>query len=114
MSDDEAGKTTKILDLEYEIEASPEKLWRALADPAFRAKWLPAEALAEADPISTRPGEAIGFRLFEAEPPFLESRVTFVIRPGAEGGAILRILHEAPEIPSAANDDPGWRMQAAA
>lgn len=35
------------IELEYDLDEPPQKVWRAISIPAFRAIWLPAEALAE-------------------------------------------------------------------
>lgn len=50
------------------------------------------------------------------EPPFLESLVTFQIRPNADGGTILRIVHGLEDErlgPPAANSNQPWLMRAA-
>ena len=93
MSDTEPEKQAADLVFEYELDAAPEKLWRAISVPGFRDKWLPEEDLADADPVSTAPGEEIRYAIRDGEPPFLESVVTFQVRPGADGGSILRVVH---------------------
>ena len=92
MSDTEPETQAAHLAFEYELDASPEKVWRAISTPGFREKWLPKEDLADADPVSTAPGEEIRYTMRDGEPPFLESVVTFQVRPGAEGGSILSVL----------------------
>ena len=59
--------------LEYDLDAPPEKVWRAVASPALRSRWLPQSELAESEPVSSVKGEEICYRVREAEPPFLES-----------------------------------------
>lgn len=86
------GQTTDLV-LEYELDASPQKVWRAISIPEFREKWLPKGELADAEPVSSAPGEEISYRMKDNEPPFLESMVTFQVRPNADGGAMLRIIH---------------------
>lgn len=112
-SDTEAEAPATGLALEYELDAAPEKVWRAISIPAFREKWLPAGRLADPDPVSTIPGEEIRYRMRDDAPPFLESVVTLQVRPGAGGGAILRILHAPAEARRAANDPGPWLMRAA-
>jgi uncharacterized protein YndB with AHSA1/START domain len=90
----EVDGQAKDMVLEYELEAPPEKVWRAISIPAFREKWLPKRQLAEAEPVSSAPGEEIRYRMRDDEPPFLESIVTFQLRPNAAGGTRLRIVHE--------------------
>jgi uncharacterized protein YndB with AHSA1/START domain len=108
MSETEAdGKTTDLV-LEFELDAPPEKVWRAISIPAFRDKWLPEEALVSAEPVSSAPGEEIRYSMREDTPPFLESVVTFQVSPNADGGTSLRIIHglvSSRLAPRAANDN---------
>jgi uncharacterized protein YndB with AHSA1/START domain len=80
--------------LECDLDAPPEKVWRAVTVPALRARWLPPSDLAESEPVSSVNGEEICYRVREAEPPFLESSVTFRIEPNHSGGTRLRIIHQ--------------------
>ena len=80
--------------LEYDLDAPPQKVWRAISVPELRDAWLPGGALAEPDPVAVRPGEEIRYRMREDAPPFLESTVTFRVAPNATGGTRLRIIHE--------------------
>lgn len=119
MSDTEAERREKDLVLEYELDAPPEKVWRAVSNPSFREAWLPEQELAETEPVSTAQGEEVSYRMRDGEPPFLESIVTFQVRPDANGGTILRIVHGLadarllPRIPTAANNNAPWLMRAA-
>ncbi|WP_105441294.1 SRPBCC domain-containing protein [Neorhizobium sp. T25_13] len=78
----------------YDLDAPPEKVWRAISISEFREKWLPKDMLADPEPVSVTPGERVRYRLRDGTPPFLESFVTFAIAPNAAGGTSLRILHE--------------------
>jgi uncharacterized protein YndB with AHSA1/START domain len=93
--------------LEYELEAAPEKVWRALAVPAFRERWLPEADLAEPDPIASIPGVEVRYRMREEGAPFVESTVTFRIEPGVQGGTLFRVIHriEGEARRSGANDN---------
>lgn len=118
MKDLETEKQAKGLVLEYELDASPEAVWRAISIASFREKWLPAGDLADVEPVSSTPGEEVRYRMREQEPPFLESVVAFQIDPNAEGGTTLRVVHRlvdaAPrEQPSAANSNQILMMLAA-
>jgi uncharacterized protein YndB with AHSA1/START domain len=116
MTEIEADGKTKDLVLEYELDAPPEKVWRAISIPEFRDQWLPKEALVSAEPVSSAPGEEIRYGLREEGPPFLESVVTFQVRPNADGGTRLRIIHglvSARLAPRAANDNGLCLMRAA-
>jgi uncharacterized protein YndB with AHSA1/START domain len=119
MNETEAGRQANELVFEYELDAPPEKVWRAVSTPALREKWLPKQELADAEPVSTAPGEEISYRMRDHEPPFLESIVTFQVRPDRNGGTILRIVHGladarlTPRMPPAANSNAPWQMRAA-
>ncbi|UTV36538.1 hypothetical protein MYG64_18710 [Ensifer adhaerens] len=86
------------LELEYELDEAPQKVWRAISIPAFRENWLPKDALADPDGAVVVPGEEVCYRLRETEAPFLESTVTFRIAPIGSGGTRLRIVHELPNV----------------
>ena len=93
--------------LEYELDAAPEKVWRAIAQPAFRERWLPEADLAESEPIATVPGVEVQYRMREEGAPFHESTVTFQIEPGPRGGTLFRVIHrmESDARRSGANDN---------
>jgi uncharacterized protein YndB with AHSA1/START domain len=93
---------------ECELDASPEKVWRALTVPELLAQWLPTEAPAEGDApdaarfsaietIESRPHEMLRYGLREAgaEAGLEDSTVTFELRPTANGGTWLRLVHAA-------------------
>jgi len=119
MTDSTADGHTEDLVLEYELDAPPEKVWRAISSPVFRERWLPKTELADAEPVSSTPGEEIRYRMRDDEPPFLESIVTFQVRPDTTGRTKLRIIHEAADITikqrilRAANSNRRCVMQAA-
>jgi len=116
------ARADEALVFEVDLEAPPEKVWRAIATPEVREAWLgepeDGEArVADADPPSrldlvwpTREGESL---------------ISFEIAP-AEGGSRLTITHRAPqgvseeatvlafkprELPATAIA-PRWRMAA--
>lgn len=99
----------EALVLEYEFDAPPAKVWRAVTIPALRERWLPDCDLAGAEPESSIPGEEVHYRLREPEPPFRESRVIFRIEPNEDGGTRFRIIQQACDIgakqPQAANSN---------
>jgi uncharacterized protein YndB with AHSA1/START domain len=93
--------------LEYELDAAPEKVWRAIAVAAFRERWLPEADLAEPEPIASIPGVEIQYRMREDGAPFPDSTVTFRVEPGPQGGTLFRIIHrmEADARRNGANDN---------
>lgn len=107
MSDRQAEQATDLV-LEYELDAPTEKVWRAISIPAFRERWLPGGALADAEPVLTAPGKEIRYRLRDDEPPHLESLVVFQLRPNGQGGTTLRIVHDLADarvVPRPINDN---------
>jgi len=119
MIDIEADEQTKDPVLEYNLDAAPAKVWRAISIPAFREKWLPKGDLVDAEPVSSTPGEEVRYRMRDDEPPFLESIVTFQLGPNAAGGTRLKIIHELADVrlerrpPRAANSNRLCVMHAA-
>lgn len=101
------GLNNGEITLEYELDAPPEKVWRAIAIPAFRERWLPEANLAEPAPVASIPGEEARYRIRGDSLPFLESTVIFRIEPGLRGGTLLRIIHrvDAQARRSSANDN---------
>jgi uncharacterized protein YndB with AHSA1/START domain len=79
--------------LEYELDAAPEKVWRAIAIAAFRERWLPEADLAEPEPIASVPGVEVQYRMREEGAPFPASTVTVQIEPRPQGGVLFRVIH---------------------
>jgi uncharacterized protein YndB with AHSA1/START domain len=93
--------------LEYELDAAPEKVWRAIAVAAFRERWLPEADLAEPEPIASIPGVEVRYRMREDGAAFADSVVTFRIEPGRQGGTLFRVIHriETEARRASANDN---------
>lgn len=116
MSDGKLEQRNTGIELEYQLDAPLQKVWRAISIPAFRQHWLPAEELGEADAASITPYEEISYRMRDDAMPHLESTVTFRLAPNASGGTSLRIIHELkPErlATTVANDNCLCVMRAA-
>jgi uncharacterized protein YndB with AHSA1/START domain len=95
--------------IECELPAPPEKVWRALTEPALLARWLLPTRAAPADGALAFDGEAEGLarridcRVLDAEPnrrlsyrwrePAGESVVTFELSDSAGGGTWLKVVH---------------------
>ncbi len=94
MKDRVSAPQAERLTFKYDLDADPEKVWRAISLEDYREKWLPTDALATAEAVSTTPGQEVRYRLRDDEPPYLESVVTFRISPNTAGGTHLRIIHE--------------------
>jgi hypothetical protein len=109
MSEMAADSQEAEIALEVELDAAPEKVWRAIAIPAFRDRWLPEADLAEPEPIAAIPGVEVQYRLREEGSPFPESTVTFRVEPGPEGGTLFRIIHRMEADPTRANANDNFR-----
>ncbi|MGF6178225.1 SRPBCC family protein [Ensifer sp. 4252] len=90
--------TTNGIELEFDVDEPPHKVWRAISIPEFRESWLPQGALADPEAITITPGQQVRYRLSDDAPPFLESTVTFTIAPNESGGTCLRIIHELTDM----------------
>ena len=120
-SDVEAERGATGLVLEFTLDAPPERVWRAIETPHLRERWLPGRPLTDAEHRTSDAGREIRFRMRDDAPPYAETAVTFHVRDGADGGSVLRIVHEPPAVPSAvpvrgpvpANDRGGPLMRAA-
>jgi hypothetical protein len=95
---------------EYDVDAPPEKVKRALTVTEFRERWLPGAKLT---PLLASDGDTIHCTLRETEPPFLESVASFEILPREGGGARIRIVHRLAQAPPAANRNRPPLMRAA-
>lgn len=95
---------------EYDVEAPPEMVKRALTIAEFRERWLPGAKLA---PPQAADGDAIRCTLRESEPPYLESVASFEILPREGGGARIRIVHRLAQAPPAVNRNRPPLMRAA-
>lgn len=118
MNDGKTKERNEGIELEYELDAPPQKVWRAISIPEFRQSWLPSDALADPEATSVTPGEEVRYRMRDNSPPFLESTVTFKIAPNASGGTSLRIIHRLADarlerVTSAAANNNGAFMLAA-
>lgn len=93
MSDAPIEKQDAGIDQTYELDAPPQKVWRAISLPQFREQWLPGTDLADPQAETITPGAEVRYRMRDSAPPFLESTVTFRIAANADGGTSLRVIH---------------------
>ncbi|KRB55310.1 hypothetical protein ASE04_06300 [Rhizobium sp. Root708] len=94
MNDMKAEVQESGFEQKYELDAPPERVWRAISIAEFRERWLPGKALVDPQSLSETPGKEIRYKLRDDTPPHLESIVTFTIAPNGLGGTSLRIVHE--------------------
>lgn len=102
--DDDNGEAE--LEFEADFDAAPEMVWRAVTEPEFRERWLPGDALADAEPVVEMPGSRVSYRMRDDEPPHLESLATFEIAPNSEGGTRLVIRHRLTDARAAKRLEP--------
>lgn len=116
--------------VECELEAAPEKVWRALTVPEFVAAWLLPEAgeAGGADGFSldgSRHGlsERIACTVLEAEPErrlrmswreadATTTVVTFELQPTVWGGTALRVRHGPATLCAANGNAPAMALAA--
>jgi uncharacterized protein YndB with AHSA1/START domain len=98
----------EVLNFEYELDAAPAKVWRALTIPEYVARWLtppasegPArESAAPLQPpaslrlLDCEPNRSVRYVWREAASPFVETTVTFRVAANEAGGTTFRIVHE--------------------
>ena len=94
MSEQKTPPRPEKLVFEYELDAAPDKVWRAISVSEYRDQWLPAASLVEEQPVSVTPGREVSYRICDDTPPCLESVVTFLMTPNSTGGTTLKIIHE--------------------
>ena len=102
--DPTAPSQTESISFEFDLHHSPEKVWRALTDPALLTEWLLPVAELELEPgaafvfkTQAYPGwdGTVNCRILEIEAhrklaytwavPFLDTVVTFTLTPTAQG-----------------------------
>ncbi|WP_158817061.1 SRPBCC domain-containing protein [Methylocapsa sp. S129] len=103
----------RILRFEYELDAPPAKVWRALTVPEFVARWLTAPLVETGsgapDPEGVKPFPSAPFslRVMEQESCrfvryawreegslVFDNIVTFRLHPNDSGGTTFNIVHE--------------------
>lgn len=129
--DQTAASQTESISFELDLRHPPEKVWRALTDPALLAEWLlPVVGL------RLEPGAAFTFktqaypgwdgtvdcRFVEIEPlrmlrytwrvPFLDTEVTFTLAPTASGTrlSIVQSGFKPDQKQNFAGARYGWKM----
>ena len=105
---DAAPGRREVLNFEYELDAPPAKVWRALTIPEYVARWLappasegpaqesaaPLQPAASLHLLDCEPNQSVRYLWREAARPFVEGAVTFRVAANEAGGTTLRIVHE--------------------
>jgi uncharacterized protein YndB with AHSA1/START domain len=92
MSDDPDALNTDTLTFEADLDAPPEKVWRALATPELREAWLGEPDGGPAEIVRADPGSRLDLTWPTREG---DSLVSFEIEEREGGGARLIIVHRA-------------------
>ena len=107
---------TDALVFECDLDAPPEKVWRAIATPELREAWLGEPEAGPSEVTRAEPGERLDI-LWPTRDG--ETLVSFEIREREGGGAHLTIVHRAlaPNVVAFARRAAkvpagGWRMAA--
>jgi uncharacterized protein YndB with AHSA1/START domain len=89
----ESQPETVVVDAD--LDEPPEKVWRALTEPALLDRWL-AEAKDKAEVVESQPGKSLRltWRDRDADGGLVESDVTFTLTPMIGGGTRLRLVHD--------------------
>jgi uncharacterized protein YndB with AHSA1/START domain len=91
MSDDPEAPGPDVLTFEADLDAPPEKVWRALATPELREAWLGEPDGGPAEIVRAEPGERLDLAWPTREG---DSLVSFEIEDSV-GGTHLTIVHRA-------------------
>ena len=115
-------KTDASINLTYELEAAPSKVWRALTVPEYVSRWLKRPAGKDDAPEKTTLEPPFELHLISADPDTRVryrirdndaiSVVTFQIGANGTGGTTFSIVHELAM--SAANGNCQKPLRAAA
>ncbi len=92
MNDDPEAPSLDTLTFEADLDAPPEKVWRALATPELREAWLGEPETGSAQIVRADPGSRLDLAWPTREG---ESLVSFEIEDGEGGGTRLTIVHRA-------------------
>nr|WP_246382628.1 SRPBCC domain-containing protein [Prauserella isguenensis] len=117
-----------VLRFERRLAHSPQRVWRALTDPAELARWFPVgvDAVPETGApmrfVTGMSGDFAEGRVLECDPPtvysfrWARSVLRFELAAGDDGGCLLRFSHTlsgtdtSGHLPSVARQGPGWEQ----
>ncbi|WP_137390708.1 SRPBCC family protein [Rhodoligotrophos defluvii] len=108
--------------VECVLDASPEKVWRALTEPQLASDWLDAQpsfgtkrddAERTFEIIAAQPFVAVSYRWREAaDGPLSETVVTVELAPCSDGGTHFRLVHMPAPIQAANGNAPPMLLAA--
>jgi len=116
MNGDDDSAADKVV-LDCDLDAPPEKVWRALTEPHLLAAWLTDGAKVECEVLAVEPGRQVSYTWREASDQpgeaARETVVTFAVSETPSGGSHLRLVHKyfGDTIPIPASVDPVHTMR---
>jgi uncharacterized protein YndB with AHSA1/START domain len=131
VTDTTAPSQTESISFEFDLPHAPEKVWRALTDPALLAEWLLPVVGLKLEPgtafmFKTQPypgwDGTVNCRFVEIEPlrklsyawtvPFLDTVVTFTLTPTSSGTrlSLLQSGFKADQKQESGGARYGWKM----
>ncbi|MET3924928.1 SRPBCC domain-containing protein [Devosia sp. 2618] len=100
---------TEALVFECELDAPPEKVWRALTIPEYLARWIKPDQNIDLAVVTSEENRSLTYSWREAGQGAIvgaeDSLVTFELTPTNDGGTWFRLTHEPVTVPSAANSN---------
>lgn len=117
-----------VLRFERRLAHAPQRVWRALTDPAELAGWFPVGVEAVPEPgapmrfVTDMPGDVAEGQVLECDPPkvyafrWARSVLRFELAAEDDGGCLLRFSHTlsgtdtSGDLPSVARQGPGWEQ----
>lgn len=107
---------TDELVFECELDAPPEKVWRALTVREYLQRWLKLDEPAEMDVVSAEENRSLTYRWRDAGQGAVVgaevSVVTFELTPTEEGRTWFRLTHAPVAVPVAANSNQPMMLAA--
>lgn len=112
MSEAKDEKEHETIVLEYLLESSPEKVWRALTIAELAESWLGkpdgSTGMPEYEMLDTVPFSRVRYTLHDIETDTPQTLVTFEIGPAPGGKTWFRLTHSPRALPRmAANGNWG-------
>jgi len=92
--------------LEGQLDAPPEKVWRALTIPEYLDRWLDLPSATEISVVHANEPHSVTYRWREQRKNSSASKdsvVTFEVTPLEIGGSHFRLTHAPIALPAAAN-----------
>ena len=100
---------------ETELDAPPEKVWRALTIPEYLERWLDLPADAEISVVHADEPHSVTYRWREQSNDTAlpeESVVTFEVSPRENGGSYFKLTHVPLAVSIAANSNEPMMLAA--